>query len=176
MEIADIAPQLAQHNQSLNQRMIEATARLPRDQQWANLGAFFKSIMGTLNHLYVTDIVWLQRVNAGTIPFSELSDVARIDSRGWNYSTIVFDELSAFATARNELDDIIVNWSGSLADRNLNESMHYQNLRGLEYNKPLGAIVLQLFTHQIHHRGHVTCMLAQQGEKIDGTGFLNFIS
>lgn len=176
MNIAQIAPQLALHNQSLNQRMIEATARLPVDRQWANLGAFFKSIMGTLNHLYVTDIVWLQRVNAGTVPFVALSDIARIDSRGWNYSTVVFDDLTAFAQARKELDDIIVNWTQCLAERDLNESMHYQNLRGIEYNKPLGAIVLQLFTHQIHHRGHVTCMLAQEGQIIDGTGFLNFIS
>jgi uncharacterized damage-inducible protein DinB len=176
MDIAHIAPQLALHNQSLNQRMIEATARLPHERQWANLGAFFKSIMGTLNHIYVTDIVWLQRVNAGTTPFAELTDIARIDSRGWNYSTIVFDELSQFEAARQQLDNTIVSWAHSLTERNLNEPMHYQNLRGIEYNKPLGAIVLQLFTHQIHHRGHVTCMLAQEGQLIDGTGFLNFIS
>lgn len=176
MNIAEIAPQLALHNQSLNLRVTAATARLPLEQQWANLGAYFKSIMGTLNHLYVTDIVWLQRVNAGTTPFAELSEVARIDSREWNYNTTLFSDLSEFETARNQLDDTIVHWAHGLVDRNLSAPMHYQNLRGIEYRKPLGAIVLQLFTHQIHHRGHITCMLAQQGEIVDGTGFLNFIS
>lgn len=50
----------AKYNQWANERLYSAASTL-RDQDYRmDCGAFFKSIHGTLNHLLVTDRIWLQ--------------------------------------------------------------------------------------------------------------------
>jgi uncharacterized damage-inducible protein DinB len=49
------------YNAWANQRLYDAAARLSAEQYRADRGAFFKSVHGTLNHLLVTDRVWMQR-------------------------------------------------------------------------------------------------------------------
>lgn len=51
----------AKHNQLMNQRINQAAERLPHDQLIQDKGAFFKSILGTMNHILVGDIIWLSR-------------------------------------------------------------------------------------------------------------------
>jgi len=49
------------YNAWANNRLFEAAGRLSAEQYRADRGAFFKSVHGTLNHLLVTDRVWMQR-------------------------------------------------------------------------------------------------------------------
>src|SRR5258705_446555 len=49
------------YNAWANSRLYDATARLSTEQYRADRGAFFKSVHGTLNHLLVTDRIWMQR-------------------------------------------------------------------------------------------------------------------
>ncbi len=49
------------YNEWANRRLYEAAARLSVEQYRADRGAFFKSVHGTLNHLLVTDRIWMQR-------------------------------------------------------------------------------------------------------------------
>jgi len=51
----------AHYNAWANARLYEAAARLSDEQYRADRGAFFKSVHGTLNHLLVTDRIWMQR-------------------------------------------------------------------------------------------------------------------
>src|SRR3546814_16348769 len=45
----------------MNERLYAAAATLPADELARDRGAFFGSILGTLNHLVVADTIWLQR-------------------------------------------------------------------------------------------------------------------
>jgi DinB family len=49
------------YNAWANGRLYDAAARLTSEQYRADRGAFFKPVHGTLNHLLVTDRVWMQR-------------------------------------------------------------------------------------------------------------------
>ena len=49
------------YNAWANKRLYDAAARLTLEQYRADRGAFFKSVHGTLNHLLVTDRIWMQR-------------------------------------------------------------------------------------------------------------------
>jgi uncharacterized damage-inducible protein DinB len=49
------------YNAWANKRLYDAAARLSTEQYRADRGAFFKSVHGTLNHLLVTDRIWMQR-------------------------------------------------------------------------------------------------------------------
>src|SRR5664279_1857619 len=49
------------YNAWANRRLYDAAAQLSIEQYRADRGAFFKSVHGTLNHLLVTDRIWMQR-------------------------------------------------------------------------------------------------------------------
>ena len=51
----------SRYNAWANERLYEAAAALPDVDFRADRGAFFKSMHGTLNHLLVTDRIWMQR-------------------------------------------------------------------------------------------------------------------
>ena len=55
---------MADYNQWMNTRLYDAAAKLSAAELERDRGAFFGSILGTLNHLAVTDIMWLQRFSA----------------------------------------------------------------------------------------------------------------
>ncbi len=52
---------LATYNQWMNAKIYEAAERLPAADLVKDRGAFFGSILGTLNHILVADMIWLKR-------------------------------------------------------------------------------------------------------------------
>jgi len=52
---ADYARTMARYNRWINERLYECCARLPEAGRRRDMGAFFKSIHGTLNHLLLGD-------------------------------------------------------------------------------------------------------------------------
>ncbi|MBS0562375.1 MAG: damage-inducible protein DinB, partial [Proteobacteria bacterium] len=53
--------EFAGYNAWANDRLYDAAAALTEAQYREDRGAFFKSVHGTLNHLLVTDRVWMRR-------------------------------------------------------------------------------------------------------------------
>ena len=51
----------ARYNQDMNRKVYGAAGRLTRAEIEADRGAFFGSILGTLNHVLVGDLIWLHR-------------------------------------------------------------------------------------------------------------------
>lgn len=52
---------LASYNQWMNSKVYEATSQLTATDLAKDRGAFFGSILGTLNHIVVGDTIWLKR-------------------------------------------------------------------------------------------------------------------
>ena len=66
---------MAHYNTWMNERLYAAAASLPDAELSAERGAFFGSILGTLNHLVVADRIWLGRYTVTapqTTPSSEV--------------------------------------------------------------------------------------------------------
>src|SRR5512147_373438 len=58
------------YNAWANGRLYDAAARLSTEQYRADRGAFFKSVHGSLNHLLVTDRIWMRRFTGeGDAPY-----------------------------------------------------------------------------------------------------------
>ena len=51
----------AAYNAWANQRVYEAASGLKKEEFARDVGAFFKSMRGTLNHILVADKIWLKR-------------------------------------------------------------------------------------------------------------------
>ena len=70
----DLAKVLARYNAWMNERLYASCSSLPDDERKKDVGAFFKSIHGTLNHLLLGDRIWMGRFTAK--PFAVNHDCA----------------------------------------------------------------------------------------------------
>lgn len=52
---------LASYNATMNETLYLAASTLPQEVLIADRGAFFGSILGTLNHIVAGDTIWLHR-------------------------------------------------------------------------------------------------------------------
>lgn len=52
---------MAEYNLSMNAKIYHVCKQISYKRLHENLGAFFFSIIGTLNHILVADIIWLKR-------------------------------------------------------------------------------------------------------------------
>src|SRR5882724_10602469 len=79
--------QLAAYNHWANRRLYAAALDMPEEQYRRRTGVFFGSLHGTLNHLLLTDRVWLKRLTG------EGEHPPRLDA-------ILFEDRSELARAR----------------------------------------------------------------------------
>jgi uncharacterized damage-inducible protein DinB len=137
----------AGYNAWANQRLYDAAAALPEEQYYADRGAFFKSVHGTLNHLLVTDRIWLQRMTGtGDAP-------DRLDA-------ILFEGLPDLRTAREAEDARLIAYTDGLTEQQLAGVIRYRRVSTPDiYEQPLAPALAHLFNHQTHHRGQAHCLL-----------------
>lgn len=53
---------MSEYNLLLNKNILAAISGLDSEELAKDRGAFFGSILGTLNHILVGDIIWLKRI------------------------------------------------------------------------------------------------------------------
>ena len=162
MHLTDHLRLLADYNAWMNGQLYDAAARLPAAELAAPKGAFFGSILGTLNHLVVADTIWLQRFARHPAGASALQTVAQWPAPA-ALNQILFDTLPALRTRREALDALITQWVDQLDDAALASPLHYRNTRGEAFTRHLHAVLVHVFNHQTHHRGQVTTLLSQAG-------------
>jgi uncharacterized damage-inducible protein DinB len=135
------------YNAWANNRLYEAAARLGPEQYRADRGAFFKSVHGTLNHLLVTDRIWMQRFTGeGDAP-------NRLDA-------ILFETFGELRDAREAEDRRIVGFVDGLDDGRIAGTVKYRRVSSpAEIEQQLGAALAHWFNHQTHHRGQVHALL-----------------
>jgi uncharacterized damage-inducible protein DinB len=135
------------YNAWANSRLYDATARLSTEQYRADRGAFFKSVHGTLNHLLVTDRIWMHRfTGAGDAP-------SRLDA-------ILFESFDGLRAAREAEDRRIVDFVDGLDDGRISGTIKYRRVSTPEeFEQQLAPALAHWFNHQTHHRGHVHALL-----------------
>jgi len=140
---------MAGYNAWANGRLYDAAAALADADYRANLGAFFGSVHGTLNHLLVADRIWMRRLTGeGEAP-------AALD-------TILFDDFVALRAARETEDARIAGHVASLSETDLAAPFSYRTIvRPAEISQKRGEALLHVFNHQTHHRGQAHALLTR---------------
>ncbi|MFY9315353.1 MAG: DinB family protein [Burkholderiales bacterium] len=139
---------MARYNRWANARLYAAAAALPDALYREDIGLFFRSLHGTLNHLLATDRIWMRRID-GT---GEAPD---------RLNAILFEEFAALREARRAEDERIVRFIEGLRDGDLAAILDYKTTRGVPQRDPLGQVLAHLFNHQTHHRGQAHTALSQ---------------
>jgi uncharacterized damage-inducible protein DinB len=165
---------LAKYNEWMNSRLYELAAQLRPEQLAEHRGAYFGSILGTLNHLMVGDIIWLKRFATHPGLHSALDGLRNAEHPS-ALDQILFNDFAELRVERECLDLVIIEWTGQLRDADLDHQLDYRNSKGMRSVRDFGALVLHLFNHQTHHRGQVTTLLSQEGYPLEPTDLLGLI-
>lgn len=169
-----IATLMAEYNRWMNERLYEAAARLDGETLAADRGAFFGSILGTLNHIAVGDTIWLHRFARHEASFSSLSALSRFPQPS-SLSQSLAPDLEGLRGYRRELDALIERWASQLRPEHLSADFAYRNMAGVESSRNFGALLQHFFNHQTHHRGQVSTLLFQAGVDVGVTDLLAVI-
>ncbi len=159
---------MARYNQWMNAKVIALLKDVPTDTLWQDRGAFFGSVMGTLNHLIVADLIWLNRMTEvrGTDCLTALRDLPRPP---FALSDQPCPDMAAYAPLRSRIDDLMLRFIEDVDPDALSKPFSYANVRGQAQTKILGLTLSHVFNHQTHHRGQMTTLLSQMGLDIGVT-------
>ena len=169
-----IATLMAQYNRWMNERMYAAAATLDAGALSADRGAFFGSILGTLNHIAVADTIWLNRFARHEGGFSSLDTLSGFPPPT-SLSQSLASNLEELRDHRQALDALIERWVAELKPEHLSSSFTYKNMAGTMHSRNFGALVQHFFNHQTHHRGQASTLLFQAGVDIGVTDLLAVI-
>lgn len=108
----------AECNRLMKVRLYEAASRLPDSDLRCDRGAFFKSVLGTLNHIMVGDIIWLKRFSTHSSSAKALRYVEKMD-RPRDLDAVLFSDLRPLRVQRKKVDEVIVQWIYFLSEATL---------------------------------------------------------
>ena len=141
----------AAYNRWANARLYDAVAKVSGADYRADRGAFFGSLNGTLNHLLVTDRIWMRRFTGHGPQPTRLNE-------------ILFDTLPALREARRAEDERILAYVEGLDDAALAGTITYRTItKPTDITQPLTPALAHLFNHQTHHRGQAHTLLTIVG-------------
>ncbi|MEI2453220.1 DinB family protein [Lysobacter firmicutimachus] len=171
MSLREYAVSMAGYNRWMNQKVYQASSRLPHESLAEDRGAFFGSILGTLNHLMAADLIWLHRFASHPARFAALEPVRGMP-RPTAIDRILHDRLAPLQAQRCELDRVIEAWAAGLRDEDMERVLSYANTKGVVSHRRFDGLVMHFFNHQTHHRGQVATLLTQAGEDVGVTDLL----
>ncbi len=147
----------ARYNRRMNEAVYAVAAMLSNAERKRDQGAFFKSVHGTLNHLFFGDHAWMGRFTGRDYPLAPIG-------------TDLFDDFDEMRDARGRLDAEIIEWTDALTADWLAEEVDWtSSLDGTTRRQARWLMVLHMFNHQTHHRGQLTTLLSQMGHDVGVT-------
>jgi uncharacterized damage-inducible protein DinB len=142
----------AAYNRWANERLYAAAAELDDEEYRRDMRAFFSSLHGTLNHLLVTDRIWLHR-------FTGQGDAPKA------LDAILHHRLEDLRAARVAEDARIIDWINSLESADIAGRFTYTTVSDMRtISQRLAPALAHLFNHQTHHRGQAHGILTALGK------------
>jgi uncharacterized damage-inducible protein DinB len=163
VDLLAVLRELARYNTWMNWSICECAATLSDEQRKRDLGAYFRSVHGTLNHLLLTDRVQLGR-------FIGADRTRSLDADGREIQILSLDQelyadFGRLRREREKTDALIEHWAANeITPAFLAGTLEYRAMSASgDFSVPTWAAVFHFFNHQTHHRGQVTTLLLQLG-------------
>ncbi|EAQ26388.1 DinB family protein [Roseovarius sp. 217] len=151
---ADHVRLMARYNAWQNAQIMRAVDGVSRTVLTEDHGAFFGSILGTLNHVLWADRLWLHRFGAKVAaPEGRMAESTTLTPTG-----------AAWGAERFATDGALRLWARGLHSLDLTGDLTwFSAVKGVEVSRPRAMCVTHFFNHQTHHRGQVHAMLTRAG-------------
>lgn len=140
---------LAGYNAWANARLYDAAFALSEEDYRRDLGAAFQSLHGTLNHLFVADVIWLARFRGQPNP-------------PWKIDHIPHDDRRELRPRREALDRDIEGYVYALSAHDLTRDLSYRTVtQPALVEQVMQDALAHFFNHHTHHRGQCHAMLTR---------------
>ena len=151
---------LANYNKTTNEYMNNYIMKISEAQWDKDLNGYFKSIHELCSHIYICDFTWLKR-------FSALREFKTLNNtffdKAYTFKETLFCNIQEYIQLRNELDNIIISFINELDNNDLDSILKFTDSKGTEIERNMQALILHVFTHEVHHRGMISLYLEQLG-------------
>jgi uncharacterized damage-inducible protein DinB len=137
----------ALYNRWANARLYQAALALSDEHYRKDVGAFFKSMHGTLNHLLLTDRLWFKRLTG-------------IGDHPMQLNATIHDDRRELALARAHEDRRIIRVIAVYPAEAFWKPVEYATTLGEPHVQKLQEILAHVFNHQTHHRGRAHAILS----------------
>jgi uncharacterized damage-inducible protein DinB len=154
---------LARYNAWMNEKLYAVAAEMPDAERRRDVGAFFRSIHGTLNHLLLTDRAWLWRLTGAARVAGSRDAAGKPIPMSGRLDQELYADFEELRRERATTDADITAFAAALTPERLAEEITYRTTAGVEQRHVLWWAVSHFFNHQTHHRGQVTTLLKQAG-------------
>lgn len=139
---------LLDYNQWANEDAFARLRDVPKKEIAKERPSFMKSLLISVNHMVVIDMIWLAHMRGEPHTFEKLQ-------------TILHDDLDGLAAARADLDQELRNYVEDLSGEELIEVMPYTLIGGNEGELPRYMMVTHIAMHGAYHRGVISDMFGQ---------------
>lgn len=139
---------LADYNAWANRIIFDAVAALPAGEATKERVSLFKNMVLTLNHLYVTDVIWQAHLEGREHGIPALN-------------TVLHSELAPLREAQVSIDAWYRDWAAAQTDMSLAENVDFTLIGGNRGRMTRGGILLHVVNHTSYHRGFVGDMFYQ---------------
>ena len=139
---------LARYNAWANKTIFDAVAALPDGEATRERPTLFKTMVKTLNHLYVVDLIWQAHLERRDHGISALN-------------TVLHEALPDLWRAQQAIDAWYIDWADRLTEADADELIRYTLIGGNEGAMRRGDVMLHVVNHTSYHRGFVADMFYQ---------------
>jgi len=169
----DLLVEMAAYNKAVNARLLQLLAGLDETTLKEDQGAYFKSILGTLEHLTISEVSMLRRFG-GFFSYECLSEHHLIQDDLAKVKTSIQDKPQVVYTVLAEADAIMVEFIAELKEADLPKRVSFVNMKGDTIERPYWSMIAHILNHQTHHRGEISVLLDRKGITNDLSGFNNY--
>ena len=164
---------LAEYNRGANSRLVALLRNVDIAVLREDQGVFYKSILGTLEHLAGAEISLLKRFG-GFFPYPCLDGHSLISEDIAKTRNAIKDKPEVLYTVLAEADDLMVEFARETAEENLPKRVSYVNVKGETIERAYWSMIVHILNHGTHHRGEISALLDRKGIANDLSGFNNY--
>jgi uncharacterized damage-inducible protein DinB len=158
----EAAVALARYKSWADRLTLAAVAALPPGEAARERPTLFKSIIGTLNHSYVVDLIWQAHLEGRAHGFT-----AR--------NVVPHPEIAALTAAQAQVNEWLLGWSEAQSAASLRTAVSFRQVSGEEGTLSRSEILLHIVNHATYHRGWVSDLFFQVPAKPPTTDWNVFL-
>lgn len=143
---------MAHYNLWANNLVYEACTPIADAQRRKDMGAYFKSIHGTLNHILIGDRIWASRFMGN--PWAD-----------YDLHAELYSDFDALRTAHMAEGEKLLAWLEDVPENALTGSFAYTTAAGRPFETAYVLGLTHAFNHATHHRGQVHVLIGQAGHQ-----------
>lgn len=166
----EVLSALARYNQGANEKLVSLLRGPSEDILTRNEGVYYKSILGTVEHIAASEISMLRRF-AGFFHYESLAAHRLITGDLDAIKASFRDAPEALYAVLTEVDALMAEYVAEVRADDLTKRVSYVNYKGEKLERSYWNMIVHILNHGTHHRGEISALLDRAGVANDYSGF-----